>query len=112
MGSQRGDNGATPNGGGLPDLPPEWGVVIIPDDLAELTRESTQVRRELRWQARSVRWRRRLHLKPRKAGQESVVDWPPWADGVYRITNVQISAGFSVPQAAPAILKSLVSVKA
>ncbi|TMM36886.1 MAG: hypothetical protein E6F99_13980 [Actinobacteria bacterium] len=72
MGSQRGDNGATPNGGGLPDLPPEWGVVIIPDDLAELTRESTQVRRELRWQTRSVRWRRRLHLKPRKAGQESV----------------------------------------
>jgi hypothetical protein len=69
MGSQRGDNGATPNGGGLPDLPPEWGVVIIPDDPAELAREASQVRRELRRRARSIRWRRRLRLRPRKAGE-------------------------------------------
>ena len=64
MGSQRGGNGGgpPPNGGGLPDLPPEWGVVIIPDDPAELAQEANQVRRELRWHSRAIRWRRRLHL--------------------------------------------------
>lgn len=66
MGSLRGDNGGgqPPNGGGLPDLPPEWGTVIIPDDLSELDHESTQLRRELRRTARRDRWRRRLHLPP------------------------------------------------
>ncbi len=66
MGSLRGDNGGgqPPNGGGLPDLPPEWGTIIIPDDLSELDHESTQLRRELRRTARRDRWRRRLHLPP------------------------------------------------
>jgi len=66
MGSLRGDNGGgqPPGGGGLPDLPPEWGTVIIPDDLSELARESAQLRRELRRNARRDRWRRRLHLPP------------------------------------------------
>ena len=64
MGTLRGDNGGgqPPNGGGLPDLPPEWGVVIIPDDAAELDVEAAQVHRELRWYARGIRWRRRFHL--------------------------------------------------
>jgi hypothetical protein len=62
MGSLRGDNGGEqPSGGGLPDLPPEWGTVIIPDDPAELDHEATQVRRELRRFARRNRWRRRFH---------------------------------------------------
>jgi hypothetical protein len=68
MGSQRGDNGGgPPPNGGLPDLPPEWGVVIIPDDPSELAREANQVRRELRWHTRGIRWRRRLHLPARRA---------------------------------------------
>jgi hypothetical protein len=66
MGTLRGDNGGgqPPNGGGLPDLPPEWGTIIIPDDPSELSREITQVRRELRRVVRRDRWRRRLHLPP------------------------------------------------
>jgi hypothetical protein len=42
--------------GGLPDLPPEWGSVVIPDDAAELEAEAYEVRRELRARA----WRNRL----------------------------------------------------
>ena len=56
-------------GNGLPDLPPEWGEVRIPDDPAELEGEAAHVREELRRQARSARrgagwarWRRRLRL--------------------------------------------------
>jgi len=66
MGSLRGDNGGgpPPNGGGLPDIPPEWGTIIIPDDLSELDHESAQLRRELYRTARHDRWRRRLHLPP------------------------------------------------
>lgn len=64
MGSLRGDNGGgrAPDGGGLPDLPPEWGTIIIPDDPAELAKESSAIRRELRRFARRNRWRRRLRL--------------------------------------------------
>jgi hypothetical protein len=65
MGSLRGDNGGEqPPGGGLPDLPPEWGTVIIPDDPAELEQEASQVRRELRRFTRRNRWRRRFHRPP------------------------------------------------
>ncbi|WP_027659754.1 hypothetical protein [Salinispora fenicalii] len=32
---------------GLPDLPPEWGRVVVPDNAAELSAEAKQVRREL-----------------------------------------------------------------
>lgn len=49
-------------GSGLPDLPPEWGEVIIPDNAAELDREAARVRKELRRQSRRRRWRKRLHL--------------------------------------------------
>ena len=42
--------------GGLPDLPPEWGTIVIPDDAAELDDEATRLRREIRQQA----WRTRL----------------------------------------------------
>lgn len=59
-------------GNGLPDLPPEWGEVLIPDDPAELDEEAADVRKELRLEARKerrrafrARWRRRLHLPER-----------------------------------------------
>jgi hypothetical protein len=50
----------------LPDLPPEWGTIVIPDDAAELADEAGRVRRQLRREAREQRWRRRLHLPPAK----------------------------------------------
>jgi hypothetical protein len=66
MRSHRGGNGDAPSPGddGLPDLPPEWGVVVIPDDLTELDRESALLRRQRRREARHSRWRRRLGLSP------------------------------------------------
>lgn len=33
---------------GLPDLPPEWGRIVVPDDASALASEAAQVRRELR----------------------------------------------------------------
>lgn len=42
----------------LPDLPEEWGVIVIPDDLSELSDEVEAVRAELRQSDRSDRWRR------------------------------------------------------
>jgi hypothetical protein len=62
----RGDNGGNERpqeGGGLPDLPPEWGTVIIPDDASELDDEGVSVRRSFRREAFRRRWRHRLHLK-------------------------------------------------
>lgn len=56
-------------GNGLPDLPPEWGDILIPDDAAALDEEAVDVRKQLRHEAREARrrarwqrWRRRLHL--------------------------------------------------
>ncbi|MFE9954884.1 TlpA family protein disulfide reductase [Micromonospora sp. NPDC005299] len=45
---------------GLPDLPPEWGRVVVPDDASTLAEEARQVRRELRRVRRQAIWRRRL----------------------------------------------------
>src|SRR5262249_36463713 len=67
MGTLRGDNGGgerPQEGGGLPNLPPEWGTIIIPDDPAELDGEGARIRRVFRREAFRRRWRRRLHLKP------------------------------------------------
>src|SRR4051812_34039517 len=59
--------GASDNGGwssdggspdGLPDLPEEWGVIVIPDDLSELDDEVEAVRAELRLTERPSRWHR------------------------------------------------------
>jgi hypothetical protein len=61
-----GNGGTPPEGGGrpegVPDLPPEWGTVVIPDDLGDLAEESAAVRRDLRRQARRATWRRRFGL--------------------------------------------------
>ncbi|MGK5672475.1 hypothetical protein ACSNOB_06485 [Micromonospora sp. URMC 106] len=45
------------DGPGLPDLPPEWGRVVVPDDASALAVEAEQVRRELRARARQGRSR-------------------------------------------------------
>jgi hypothetical protein len=56
------DNGGWPSDGGLPDdlpdLPEEWGVIVIPDDLSELSDEVEAVRAELRLATKPSRWRR------------------------------------------------------
>lgn len=63
MGTLWDDEGRRPpDPDGLPGLPPEWGPIVIPDDLSELADEAAQLRRELRRE----RWRSRLHL-PRRA---------------------------------------------
>lgn len=66
MGTRSDGNGNGWPPDGLPDLPPEWGTIVIPDDPSELAQESSRVRRELRRHARQRRWRRRLHLSPPK----------------------------------------------
>jgi|HigsolmetaAR206D_1030411.scaffolds.fasta_scaffold01115_8 hypothetical protein len=65
------DGDGRPDNGGyddLPDLPDDWGPVVIPDDPAELAAEAAQVRRELRRRARRDAWRRRLGLSPTATG--------------------------------------------
>jgi hypothetical protein len=73
MGTLSGGNGGWPPEE-LPDLPPEWGTIVIPDDASELARDATRVRRELRREARQRTWRRRLHLppaRPRSPGEDA-----------------------------------------
>jgi hypothetical protein len=56
------NGGGWPHDDGLPDFPPEWGTVVIPDDASELDFEATALRRELRRTARRGRLRHRLGL--------------------------------------------------
>jgi hypothetical protein len=50
--SQHNNGGGWPHDGGspddLPDLPEEWGVIVVPDDLSELDDEVRAIRAELR----------------------------------------------------------------
>ena len=52
MGSLSDNGGIWPGDGGsadgLPGLPEEWGVIVVPDDLSELSAEVTAVQAELR----------------------------------------------------------------
>lgn len=61
MGSPGGDGGNWPPDGGtpedLPQLPPEWGDVVIPDDASALAAEAAAVRDELRRERRQQHWR-------------------------------------------------------
>ncbi|MFI7542959.1 hypothetical protein [Actinoplanes sp. NPDC049599] len=55
------DNGGNwpPDGGspdGLPDLPEEWGVIVVPDDLSELSDEVSAVQAELHRAQHRSRW--------------------------------------------------------
>jgi len=49
-------DGGSPDG--LPDLPAEWGVIVVPDDLSELSDEVTAIRAELGQSQRRTRWQR------------------------------------------------------
>jgi hypothetical protein len=55
-------NGNWPSDGGspddLPDLPEEWGVIVVPDDLSELSDEVEAIRAELKLGGRPTRLRR------------------------------------------------------
>jgi hypothetical protein len=64
MDTHRGNGGNwTPDGEGarddLPELPPEWGEIVIPDDPSALADEAERVRRELARQAPPRGWLRR-----------------------------------------------------
>ena len=62
MGRASDNGGGWPNDGGspddLPDLPEEWGVIVIPDDLSELSDEVEAVRAELHLTQPRTRWQR------------------------------------------------------
>jgi hypothetical protein len=75
MGTQHGGNGdnVPPDGDQsrepeLPDLPPEWGRVEIPDDLSELAEEAEQIRQELAREREEGRPPRR----PASGGEPSI----------------------------------------
>ena len=63
------DDGGGAHRGDLPDFPPEWGTIIIPDDAAELDDEAHALRRELRRDSRRSRLRSTFGLAP--AGQDA-----------------------------------------
>lgn len=74
MGSLSGGNGdgrPPPDDGDLPNFPPEWGVVVIPDDLTELDKETAALKRERRRQSRRAKWRGRLGLPTTNSSGES-----------------------------------------
>ncbi|GGQ43233.1 hypothetical protein [Couchioplanes azureus] len=62
MGSLSDNGGGWPGDGGSPDglpgLPEEWGVIVVPDDLSELSDEVTAVQAELHRARRQTRWQR------------------------------------------------------
>jgi hypothetical protein len=62
VGSLSNNDGGWPNDGGspddLPDLPEEWGVIVIPDDLSELADEVRAVRAELQLTRPQTPWQR------------------------------------------------------
>jgi hypothetical protein len=61
MAGAGGNGGWSPDGGtpdDLPDLPDEWGVIVIPDDLSELSDEVDAIRAELSLVAPPTRWQR------------------------------------------------------
>ncbi len=62
MGRMSDNGGGRPNDGGspddLPDLPEEWGVIVVPDDLSELADEVAAVRAELQLTRPRTRWER------------------------------------------------------
>lgn len=79
MGDLRPENGGQPpdeggtSPGGLPDLPPEWGTIVIPDDAAELDDEADLIRRELRREHYRTLARRVLLLPNRRRGESSLI---------------------------------------
>ena len=62
MGSLSDNGGSWPPDGGvpdrLPDLPPEWGDIVIPDDLSSLASEVATIRAELHREQDRTAWQR------------------------------------------------------
>lgn len=58
MGSLGDNGGGWPPDGGLPNVPPEWGDIVIPDDLSSLADEVAAVRAELGQSRPRTRWQR------------------------------------------------------
>lgn len=58
------DGGNRPEG--LSGLPPEWGIVVVPDDASELAEEAAEVRRQLGRATRRDRLRR-IFRRPKRA---------------------------------------------
>ena len=77
MGDLRPDNGGgwPPEDGdrhrGLPDFPPEWGTIVVPDDASELDAEAEELRREMRREARRDRIGRALGLASDESASET-----------------------------------------
>ncbi|MEV0805584.1 hypothetical protein [Micromonospora sp. NPDC050200] len=108
---------------GLPDLPPEWGRVVVPDDASALAEEAEQLRRELRRRASGTRWRRRLGLTPHPDGRSPLalpalillvallttiggllaVTWPRSPRGTERPTVLPASPGTLTGRPLPAL---------
>lgn len=78
MGSLSDNGGGWPPDGsrpdGLPELPPEWGDIVIPDDLSSLADEVAAVRAELHVDEEPTPWQRFLrriglwHVRPAGVG--------------------------------------------
>jgi hypothetical protein len=58
VGSSGNNNGEWPSDGDLPEVPEEWGVIVIPDDLSGLDDEVRAVRAELQLTRPQTRWQR------------------------------------------------------
>jgi hypothetical protein len=76
MGSRSDNGGDWPFDGGspdeLPELPEEWGVIVVPDDLSELADEVEAIRAELRQAERRTR-RQRFAVWPPVRGLRRAV---------------------------------------
>ncbi len=66
------EDGSGAHRGDLPDFPPEWGTIVIPDDAAELDDEAAALRRELRRETRRTRLRQAFGLAPAGADAPSL----------------------------------------
>lgn len=90
MGDSRPDNGAgwppDDGAGGLPELPPEWGTIVIPDDASELDDEADDIRRELRREAR--RRRLRTLLGRHRADDQPTLGIPLMIMGIAILTTM------------------------
>jgi len=97
------DDGGGANPGDLPDFPPEWGTVVIPDDAAELDEEAEALRRELYRDSRRGRLRSALGISALGLKAEPIKAQPG--------TDVEPSSlGIPVVIMAVAILTTLVSL--
>jgi len=93
--------GTLGNGDGdLPELPPGWGPIRIPDDASELAEEAAQVRRELRERVRA----------PRPADGAGRVVAPSFRQRTVRLTTEPASLRLPLLIMSAALLAAVVSL--